>query len=240
MIQPFRYPRSLNRAGAAGSRGDQRPHRDGGGQIRRDRSQREARPRRYSRNRVRHADAAIAASGAAIRSCKIPKRCRRWRSSPGTICLPTGEAQALSTAYCWLRDVEHRLQMENNLQTHTIPTERRARERLAVLMGCARPWRNSRSVHRQHTDRVRRTLRQAAQSGRSQTSQRTLPDLDTGPRANGSIGSATASFRDPEKAYQLIREFVQGPGYVHVSPRTAELAMRLLPRLLALCPDRRS
>src|SRR5438093_5564121 len=49
--------------------------------------------------------------------------------------LPATEAKKLAEAYCFLRDVEHRLQMENNLQTHTIPTERKARERLAALMG---------------------------------------------------------------------------------------------------------
>ena len=36
-------------------------------------------------------------------------------------------------AYCFLRDVEHRLQMEDNLQTHTIPTTSRP-GRLAKLM----------------------------------------------------------------------------------------------------------
>ena len=45
--------------------------------------------------------------------------------------------QELERAYVFLRDVEHRLQMEANQQTHTIPTERRARERLARLMGFA-------------------------------------------------------------------------------------------------------
>ena len=33
----------------------------------------------------------------------------------------------------------------------------------------------------------------------------------------------------------MIKEFVEGPGYVHVSPRTVELARQLLPRLFALC-----
>src|ERR1051326_3827338 len=35
--------------------------------------------------------------------------------------LPAAEARKLGEAYCFLREVEHRLQMENNLQTHTIP-----------------------------------------------------------------------------------------------------------------------
>ena len=45
------------------------------------------------------------------------------------------ESRQLAAAYGFLRDVEHRLQMEDNLQTHTIPAERRAQERLARLMG---------------------------------------------------------------------------------------------------------
>jgi len=45
------------------------------------------------------------------------------------------ESQLLAQAYRFLRDLEHRLQMEENRQTHTIPTDRPARERLARLMG---------------------------------------------------------------------------------------------------------
>src|ERR1017187_5553051 len=43
--------------------------------------------------------------------------------------LSGGEAESLRGAYCFLRDVEHRLQMEENLQIHTIPAGRPARER---------------------------------------------------------------------------------------------------------------
>jgi glutamate-ammonia-ligase adenylyltransferase len=43
-------------------------------------------------------------------------------------------------------------------------------------------------------------------------------------------------YRDPGKAVRLLDEFANGPGYVHVSPRTADLAWELIPKLLALCP----
>ena len=46
---------------------------------------------------------------------------------------------------------------------------------------------------------------------------------------------ARNSFKDIERAFRVLREFVEGPGYVHVSPRTRELAYRLLPRLFGLC-----
>jgi len=48
---------------------------------------------------------------------------------------------------------------------------------------------------------------------------------------------ADHAFKDVDKAFRVLREFVEGPGYVHVSSRTSELAHQLLPRLFALCPN---
>src|SRR5262249_1625006 len=42
-------------------------------------------------------------------------------------------------------------------------------------------------------------------------------------------------FKDIDKAFRVLREFVEGPGFVHVSPRTSRLALALLPKLFALC-----
>src|SRR5262249_16856790 len=47
---------------------------------------------------------------------------------------------------------------------------------------------------------------------------------------------ADHAFKDADKAYRVLREFVEGPGFVHVSERTKQLALNLLPRFLALCP----
>src|SRR5262249_54550017 len=47
---------------------------------------------------------------------------------------------------------------------------------------------------------------------------------------------ARHSFKDIPRSLRLLQEFVQGPGYVHVSPRTVDLARELVARLLALCP----
>src|SRR5208282_4004941 len=41
----------------------------------------------------------------------------------------------------------------------------------------------------------------------------------------------------PARAWQMAQIFLHGPGYVHVSLRTVELARELLPRFLALCPQ---
>lgn len=146
------------------------------------------------------------------------------------------ETQALTRAYCWLREVEHRLQMENNLQTHTIPVERRARQRLAALMSCSSTAEFERT-HEGHTRMVRRTYDRLLKTDEP-AEEPALPDFETG-RTEWLRLLDDASFRNPEKARQLIREFVHGPGYVHVSPRTVELAGRLVPKLLAHCPSQR-
>jgi len=53
--------------------------------------------------------------------------------------LPAADRDALSRAYVFLRDVEHRLQLPGDRQTHELPapSDARARLRLARLMGCA-------------------------------------------------------------------------------------------------------
>ena len=148
--------------------------------------------------------------------------------------LPGPSAQALSAAYEFLRDVEHRLQMDNNLQTHTIPTERVARQRLAALMGFPALLPFQRAL-----DRHRRLVRQLYdQLFRLKPAE---PSLDLPLEFQGAEGEwkqlfANHSFRDPDKAFRLASAFVQGPGFGHISPRTVECARQLLSRLLALCP----
>ena len=45
------------------------------------------------------------------------------------------DAEDLATSYRWLRDLEHRLQLYDLRQTHTLPDDRAARTRLAKSMG---------------------------------------------------------------------------------------------------------
>jgi glutamate-ammonia-ligase adenylyltransferase len=145
-------------------------------------------------------------------------------------------ARELEAAYCFLRDLEHRLQMENNQQTHTIPADQAARERLARLMGFAglEPFEAARRVH---TNRVRNIFesvlkREVPQSPGGSALPRQFEGFDPDwKRLLAELG-----FKDCEKAFRTLREFVEGPGYVHVSPRTSELALGLLPRIFDLCP----
>lgn len=148
--------------------------------------------------------------------------------------LAAAESEQLDAAYRFLRDVEHRLQMEANLQTHTIPTDLRARERLAKLMGFATPaeFEDARQAHTQNVRRVYDRLLKAESS--EPTAQ--FPREFEGQEAEWKRIFTEHSFRDPDKAFRVLKEFVEGPGFVHVSRRTVELAQKLLPRLFELCP----
>ena len=152
--------------------------------------------------------------------------------------LSSEEARALRDAYCFLRDVEHRLQMEENLQTHTIPAGGPARERLAKLMGF-KSAAEFEAARRAHTDNVRRIFDSRLKSDKPTAAADAFPREFKGAEDRWRKILAAHSFRDVDKAFQVLREFVEGPGYVHVSQRTIDLAHKLLPRLLAMCPGRR-
>ena len=145
------------------------------------------------------------------------------------------EAQQLDAAYRFLRDVEHRLQMEENQQTHTIPTDRPAQLRLARLMGFE-SLAEFEAALQMHTGNVRRVYDKLLKSDAPKSTHAVLPPEFDGAEAEWENLLAAHSFRDPETAFRLLKEFAEGPGYVHVSPHTTELARQLILKFLALCP----
>ncbi len=149
--------------------------------------------------------------------------------------LAEADAQQLDTAYRFLRDVEHRLQMEDNQQTHVIPVDRPARQRLAGLMGF-KSLAEFEAALKMHTGNVRRVYDQILKADAPKSEHAVLPPGFAGAEAEWKDLLASHSFRDPETAFRLLKEFAEGPGYVHVSPRTTELARQLILKFLALCP----
>lgn len=144
------------------------------------------------------------------------------------------DARALAEAYCFLRDVEHRLQMEHNLQTHTIPEDHKSQERLARLMGF-HTLKAFLAAWRGHTKRVR-AIYEGLIPLEAPADEGALPGDFKEQSARWKALLTDCSFRDADRSLSLVKTFVEGPGYIHVSPRTAELARQLLPRLLAMCP----
>ena len=235
MVQPFRYPRAisenvLNEIGAMKDRIETEV-------VRSDELERNV---KLGRGGIREIEF-IAQSQQLLNAGKQP-----FLQGPQTLptldklaqygLIPADQTRVLSDAYVFLRDVEHRLQMEENLQTHSIPVDRKARERLARLMGFATATKFE-TARRGHSEKVRKIfdkLFKTQPGGALQQAE--FPNEFAGAESEWKRILANHSFRDPDKAFRTLREFVEGPGYVHVSPRTAGLAHTLLPRLFSLCP----
>jgi glutamate-ammonia-ligase adenylyltransferase len=145
------------------------------------------------------------------------------------------DARSLADAYCFLRNVEHRLQMEDNRQTHTIPSEHHVRVRLASLMSF-RSLKEFETQRKTHSSNTRRIFDKVLKGEVPEVAgQSAFPRHFEGAESTWKQILAEHAFKDVGKAYRVLREFVEGPGYVHVSERTKELAFNLLPRLFALC-----
>jgi glutamate-ammonia-ligase adenylyltransferase len=147
--------------------------------------------------------------------------------------LPWEDSRKLRDAYCFLREVEHRLQMEEGLQTHTLPAEGPARTRLAHLMNLGAAGEFDEALGK-HTRTVREIFDRTIRPPKVRAEASEMPHNFSGGEARAFL--AERGFRDPDKAARSLREFVEGPGYVHVSPRTVEVARRLLRRLFEVCP----
>lgn len=153
--------------------------------------------------------------------------------------LAPADAETLVAAYHFLRDVEHRLQMESQLQTHTLPAGGHARERLARLMGftAVAGFDTALESHRRNVRHVYQTALAPAATTTPDDEGSELPEL-AGNEAPWLERFANLLFRDPAKAHRLATTFVHGPGFGHVPARTEQAARRLLARFLSLCPSR--
>jgi len=150
--------------------------------------------------------------------------------------LGAADAAALGKAYQFLRDVEHRLQMADNRQTHTIPTSPGAKERLARVMGFD-SFADFEKVRAAHCERVRTTYERLLKPTEAPTTAGSMPaDFDEESEAAWKTVLVEHLFREPDRAFKLLKEFALGPGFGHVSPRTTELALQLIPRILSFCP----
>ena len=155
--------------------------------------------------------------------------------------LDQSESSRLKEAYCFLRDIEHRLQMEDNRQTHTLPTNSEVRTRIAKLMGFERLQEFEKELQRTNDD-VRRAYDRfiSPSPGKSDAAaeREKLPAdvLANAPEWKKLLGDH--SFRDPEHCLKLVQEFVHGPGFGHRSSRTVDHALQLLARMLEICPKR--
>src|SRR6185369_6516922 len=98
--------------------------------------------------------------------------------------------------------VEHRLQMEHNLQTHTLPSDPPGRERLAALMGFASRADFETALQR-HRQFVRGTYEKFVKAEDSGAPSPFPLDFRSAGESWKPI-LAAHSFRDPEHAFKLL------------------------------------
>ena len=135
--------------------------------------------------------------------------------------LPSSEVRALDESYRFLRRIEHRLQIEAERQTHSIPEDPEKRERLARSLGFDSA---------------------AALLAELQTSNERVRDIFHHLIASGTAAPAVNLdiFADPPRATRALSELAQGSVSFHVAPRTRQIFRRLRPLLLeqlAQCAD---
>jgi glutamate-ammonia-ligase adenylyltransferase len=132
------------------------------------------------------------------------------------------EAGTLAEAYRFLRNIEHRLQMEMELQTHTIPDEERALYRLARSLGF-KTVDKFQAAQQTHTAAVRKIYESVLASAAETAPQVSIETIDAG---------KLTGFADPTTAAKIFEKLFHGSGFVHVSERTQELFARLFPLIV--------
>jgi glutamate-ammonia-ligase adenylyltransferase len=133
--------------------------------------------------------------------------------------LPQDQVAQLRGAYVFLRGVEHRLQIEHERQTHTLPVRQESWIGVAKAMGFGDVDAFSRALE-MHTVSVRSTFHRLLR--------RRLHEVDY-------AKNALASFEDPDGAAKSLLALCDGPSRVHVAPRTRRLYSKLEPELLHGC-----
>ena len=129
--------------------------------------------------------------------------------------IPRDEARALETAYRFLRRVEHRLQIEAEQQTHTVPENGEALDQLARSLGFASQENFSRTL-REHMEKVRAVFRRV---------------ISTPPRGADSTTESLHIFRDEKAAAKSLADLGRGTGGLHVAARTRQVLRNLRPLL---------
>src|SRR5216110_3408996 len=128
--------------------------------------------------------------------------------------LPHDEVLTLDKAYRFLRRVEHRLQIEAEQQTHTVPREPEALRRLALSLRFSSGERFTMAL--QEKMRTVRSIFERVISGTH--AEPAKIDLQI--------------FSNQKRAAKALADLAQGPASFHIAPRTRQIFRKLRPVLL--------
>ncbi len=146
----------------------------------------------------------------------------------------------LAKAYVFLRTVEHRIQILDDLQTQTMPSDEHELRMLARRSGYLERGREIELLLRdyaEHTRKVRSIYDDLfAFTGEERVTEAAAQDYDLLLDAGTSELEAVAvlgryGFRDPGKAYRNLLLLREGPAFVHRTPRSRKLFNEIFPAL---------
>ena len=154
--------------------------------------------------------------------------------------LPADEGETLRESCRFLRNVEHKIQIVHQRQTHTLPEDPREQETLARRLGyrCERPAEHLWNDLESHRDRVRRAFEKlfyepTAERQSSVDSRTTdlLRQLDERGAAVAKL--AEMGFTQPEQSYANVLLLRDGPEWAPAHPKRRKALFDLAPALLA-------
>ena len=146
----------------------------------------------------------------------------------------------LAKAYVFLRTVEHRIQILDDLQSQTMPSDERELRALARRTGYLEQGEESVSLLRDYTEHTRKVRSiyddLFAFTGDEKVTEPVARDydllLDPGTSEQESVAAiGRYGFRDPGKAYRNLILLREGPALVHRTPRSRKLFNEIFPAL---------
>ena len=144
----------------------------------------------------------------------------------------------LAKAYVFLRTVEHRIQILDDLQTQTMPSDERGLRALARRTGYLEQGEEAGSLLRDYTEHTRKVRSiyddLFAFTGDEKVTEPAARDydllLDPGTSEQESVAAlGRYGFRDPGKAYRNLILLREGPAFVHRTPRSRKLFNEIFP-----------
>jgi glutamate-ammonia-ligase adenylyltransferase len=159
------------------------------------------------------------------------------------------EHDVLSKAYIFLRTVEHRIQLLDDLQTQTLPNDEGELRTLARRTGYFGPGSEAGALLRDYADHTKKVrgiyddlFAFTGEEGAVEASARdysTLLDPETREQEATKL-LQTFGFRDPGKAYRDLLLLREGAAFVHQTPRSRKLFNEVFPSLfqeIVVSPD---
>ncbi|MDH3976791.1 MAG: bifunctional [glutamate--ammonia ligase]-adenylyl-L-tyrosine phosphorylase/[glutamate--ammonia-ligase] adenylyltransferase, partial [Deltaproteobacteria bacterium] len=148
------------------------------------------------------------------------------------------ECQKLSHAYIFLRTVEHRLQIFQERQTHTLPTKEEAMEMLARRVGYREdPLPEFLKDHSMHTANVKEIYSSLFHEAADKLEEETSPELLE--LLEGLLNKDEAverlsnyGFKEPANAFQNLSLLWNGPPFAHFTEKSRGVLRRVAPYIL--------